>query len=325
MRWLAAAVLVCALGCGSRRGPDHLLFAAYSAPREIYHRHILPAFVADFRARAGTALRLDESYQASGTQSRAIVAGFEADVAALALAPDIDRLRAAGLVHHDLADEPDHGVVATTLVVLAVRPGNPKGIRDFADLARPGVEVVTPSPRTSGGAMWNFAAIYGAALRAGGSVADATQLIHDVVRNVTAMDKGARESIATFEQGIGDVAITYESEIAAGLVAGRRYEMVVPPRTIVIETVATVVDVYADEHGTRVAARALVDYLHSPPAQAAFIAGGFRPANPRAPSAPPLLAGAFTIGELGGWGRVKSELFGPAGVYTRAMEGSSQR
>jgi sulfate transport system substrate-binding protein len=318
MRSLLPTVLaLCALGgCARRHAPERLIFAAYSAPREVYHRDIIPAFIAEYRARTGVTARVDESYGGSGAQSRAIAGGFEADVAALALAPDLDRLADAGLIQHNWRGAPNSGVVQTSLVVLAVRPGNPRAIHDFGDLARPGVEVIMPNPRISGGAMWNVSAMWGAELRRTGSAGDAEALLAGVLRNVSVMDRGARESILTFEHGIGDVALTYENEVAAGRAAGRTYEQVTPPQTLVIECPAALVDSNVELHQNRALAQAFVEYLHSDAAQAAFASHGFRRVDA------PLSKGQFRIENLGGWKAVRRTVFAPEGVFARASRGA---
>ena len=194
-------------------------------------------------------------YLGSGAQSRAIVEGFEADVAALSLEADINRIEKAGLITQDWKDGPTKGMVSDSVVVFAVRPGNPKGIKDWADLAKPGVQILTPNPKTSGGAMWNILALYGAAKRGfvegvpANDDAAATAFLTSVLKNVTVMDKGARESITNFEKGVGDVAITYENEVLVGQQGGQDYEMVIPRSTILIENPVAVVDSYADKHG----------------------------------------------------------------------------
>ena len=294
--------------CGGRAGETRLLLAAYTAPREVYHRKIIPAFRAKWKAEHGNELRIDESYQGSGAQSRAIAGGFPADIAALALDPDIDRLVKANLVR---ADWKSHAASAHTLVALAVRSGNPNGIHDFPDLSRPGLQVIMPNPRISGGAMWNVSAIYGSARRGGASDEQAIELLGSIVRNVSVMDKGARESINTFEQGIGDAAVTYESEIFAGRAAGRHYDGVLPPRTLIIRCPIAVVDANVAEHGTREAADAFVEYLRGPEAQAAFVEYGFRTPNE-------MPKGTFTIEDLGGWKKVREEVFGSQGAWARA-------
>src|SRR6185369_7086343 len=201
-----------------------------------------------------------------------ITGGFEADIAALSLEGDIHKIAEAGLITHDWKSKPNRGIVSTSIVVIAVRPGNPKGINDWADIAQPGLNVLTPDPKTSGGAQWNVNAIYGAALRGLAGVqkddrAAAQEFLMNVFRNVSIMDKGARESITNYEKGVGDAAITYESEVRVGQAAGEKYEAVVPHSTLLIENPGAVVDVYADKHGTRAAAEGFVDFLHGAEAQ----------------------------------------------------------
>ena len=331
--WLAALASAGLLaGCrGTRRegGRVTLVLAAYTTPREAYARAIIPAFRRHWRERTGREVEFRESYQASGAQARAISAGFEADVAALSLEGDLDRVAEAGLIRHDWRAAPHGGMVSTSVVVLAVRPGNPAGVRDWADLTRPGLSVLTPDPRTSGGAQWNVNAIYGAALRgyAGGPKGDraaAQQFLKRVLANVSTMDKGARESITTFEKGVGDAAITYENEVLVARQAGRRYDYVIPRSTILIENPAAVVDQYVDKHGVREAAEAFVEFLRSEEAQRAYAQYGLRPVAPGvarefAAHYPPV-EDLWGIDYLGGWKRVAADVYGPQGAYTRSFE-----
>ena len=320
MRGVAIWLLCLGLaGCG-RGGGTRLLFAGYTASREVYHGTIIPAFRRAWQAKTGQTLIIDESYLASGAQSRAIVGGFEADVAALSLEPDLDRLVAAGLVKHDYHQAPHRGVVATSLVAMAVRPGNPRHIVDFADLARPGVEVLLPNPRISGGAMWNAAALWGAALARTGRADAAEDFLRSVLANVSVMDRGARESLVTFEQGIGEVAVTYESEILAGRAAGRHYDEIVSEVGLIVECPAALVDTYVDEHGSRAAAEALIAFLHGPEAQAALVAHGFRPAEYAPVPGRPEPRRAWRVAERGGWTKLREQLFGDRGAWTRASE-----
>jgi sulfate transport system substrate-binding protein len=258
-----------------------------------------------------------------------VIAGFQADVAALSLEPDIQQLVRAGLVDAGWASGPTRGIVTRSIVVFAVRPGNPKHIRTWDDLARPGVQVLTPNPATSGGAMWNIAALVGAALRgntasAAGDTAAALRLLQGVLRNVKIMDKGARESMLTFEQGVGDVAITYENEVLTARATGGTMEYVVPPGTLWIENPAAVVSGYSDDRRTTDVARAFVAYLVTPEAQAIFARNGYRPVIPAVASADLASAksirGAFTVADLGGWPKVQSVVFGPGGLFARALE-----
>ncbi|UQA61065.1 sulfate ABC transporter substrate-binding protein [Polyangium aurulentum] len=306
-----------------------LVLAGYSATRDVFDRALIPAFEADYRARTGKTLRVRSSYLASGAQSRAVVSGFEADVVALALEPDVARIEKAGLILHDVRKGERRGVFTTSIVALAVRPGNPKRIEGWADLAKPGLDVLMPNPKTSGGAMWNVSALYGAALAGGAGVPKgddkaAAGLLRAVLRNVAIMDKGARESLITFEKGVGDVAVTYESEVFAGRMAGRTYDLVIPSSTIVVEAMAAVVDGYVDRHGVRAEAEAFVNYLYSKDAQRALARYGFRSEDAEVmaehAASFPKVESPFRIDALGGWGKVVPSLFGKEGVFPRTWE-----
>ena len=208
--------------------------------------------------------------------------------------------------------------------MIPVRPGNPKGIHDWADLARGDVEVLTPNVRTSGGAMWNVLAIYGAALR--GHVpgvpkddpAAAEAFLSKVIQRVKVMDKGARESITTFESGVGDAAITYENEVIVALMAGQAMDYVVPSSTILIENPAVVVDGYTTKRGTEVVARGFVEFLHGTEAQAAFGKYGLRPVDTSVPTDLPKVGDLFTVADLGGWTGVGASVFDKGAGYDRA-------
>jgi sulfate/thiosulfate transport system substrate-binding protein len=311
--------------------PRILTLGAYTTPREVYGKAIIPAFQKHWKQKTGQDVRFQESYLGSGAQARAIVGGFEADVAALSLEADIDSIARAGLIQRDWRQGPNLGMVTRSVVVIAVRKGNPKAIRDWDDLRRTGLQVLTPNVRTSGGAKWNIGALYGAAMRgatsaAKGDAAAAETLLRDVLRNVTVMDKGARESMINFEKGVGDVAITYENEVLVGRKSGEDYEYVVPRASILIENPAAVVDKYADKHGNRDLAEAFVRFLTTPEAQRAFTTYGLRAvdsavAKQTAGNFPPV-RDLFSIRDLGGWAQVEKTLFAPNGVYERAMAGT---
>jgi sulfate transport system substrate-binding protein len=329
-----AAVLVACSG-GSATSPAgssgsvQLILGAYTTPREAY-AELITMFQVQWREAKGQEVTFEESYLGSGAQSRAIIDGFEADVTALSLEADVDRIAEAGLITHDWQAEPQRGMVSTSIVVFGVRNGNPEDIRGWADLARPGLEVLTPNPQSSGGAMWNILALYGAALRGyvEGVPPDdpvaATEFLQAVLSNVTVMDKGARESITNFEKGIGDVIITYENEILVGQKSGQDYEMVIPRSTILIENPVAVVDVYADKHGTREAAEAFVAFLFTRPAQEVFAEYGLRSIDEEVAQATadryPKVIDLFTIDDqFGGWAQATPEFFGDVGVYTQAI------
>jgi sulfate transport system substrate-binding protein len=331
--------------------PITLTLAGYAVPREAYG-DIIPLFQAYWLEQTGQQVIVQESYQASGAQSRAIAGGFEADIAALSLEPDITRLVDAGLVSEDWkTDNPYGGFVTQSVVVLAVRPGNPLGIQDWADVAAEGVEIITPDPATSGGAQWNILGAYGAARR--GFVPGfegeegSAEFLRSVISNIGVLDRDGRESFLTFERGIGNVAFTYENEVYAGLAAGGEYELVYPTSTILIENPIAVIDTYVDQHGTREVAEAFVQFVWSADAQRAFANRGFRPVNPavraeygiveaasdateEAPVAPaepgvitpdpdivfPPIEDLFTIEEFGGWPQARADVFSENGLFT---------
>ena len=306
-----------------------LTLGAYTTPREAY-QVLIPMFQEQWLEETGQQVVFEESYLGSGAQSRAIVEGFEADIAALSLEADINRIQDAGLISHDWKNDVTGGIVTTSIVAFAVREGNPLGIEDWADLAESGVEVLTPNPKTSGGAMWNVLGLYGAALR--GYAANvpannpnaASDFLLAVLNNVTVMDKAARESITNFEKGIGDAAITYENEVLVGQISGQTYELVIPTSTILIENPVAVVDTYVDEHGTREAAEAFVAFLFTEQAQEVFSHYGLRSADPvvaqnNAERYPPV-EDLFTVEYFNGWEEIMPAFFGNQGIYTITAE-----
>lgn len=309
-----------------------LLLGAYTVPKEAYEKRIIPAFEQAWKKKTGEIIHVRSAFSASGAQARAIVGGLEADVAAFSLESDLQHLVKAKLITHDWKQAPARGVVTTSVVALGVRRGNSKGIRTWEDLTKPGVEVLYPSPKTSGGAMWDVIAIYGAGLKLGkqrGLADDAAEqyaadLLKRVQRNVRVMDKSGRESVTTFERGVGDVIVTYENELIPRIQQGRPYELIIPAETVLIENPVAVVDRNADRHRVRDIAEAFVIFLHDKEAQWAFAEFGFRPTHDmvakfaaRAFAQPPTL---FSIADLGGWDSVFATLFGPEGAWARTVQ-----
>lgn len=310
-------------------GDVHLVLAAYTTPREAFGE-VIPLFQAYWLEQTGQTVTFEESYQGSGAQSRAVAEGFEADIVALSLEADVTRLEDAGLITHDWHAVGANGMLSTSVVAFAVRAGNPLGIDDWDDLGDEGVEVLTPNPATSGGAMWNVLALYGAALR--GNVEDvpgdapeaAKEFLKAVLANVTVMDDSARDSITNYEQGVGHVAITYENEVIVGQQAGNDYELVIPSSTILIENPVAVVDEYVDEHGTREVAEAFAEFLFTAEAQEIFAKHGLRSVHPEVAAAYadayPAVTDLFTIEFFGGWSQAREEIFGETGVFTTAIQ-----
>jgi sulfate/thiosulfate transport system substrate-binding protein len=312
--WIAAAavlaVALLAAGCGgtsdaeggaSGSGSTKLSLAAYSTPREAY-AELIPAFA---KTPEGDGVSITQSYGASGEQSRAVESGLPADVVAFSLAPDVTRLVEAGIVAEDWASDDHDGMVTDSVVVFAVREGNPKGIETWDDLLRDDIDVINPNPFTSGGARWNVMAAYGAQLKQGKSKDEAVQYLRDLFANVSVQDKSARESLQTFASGKGDVLIAYENEAITAQQAGQPLEYVIPDQTILIENPVAVTKDAPEQ------AKAFVDYLRTPEAQKVFAEKGYRSVLPdvvdeeRYPTPQTL----YTIDDLGGWDAVTTEFF----------------
>jgi sulfate transport system substrate-binding protein len=330
LRWtvsLCAVVALALLGGGAARlnseRSDTLAIGAYSVVRDAFHDVLLPAFAKRWEQQTGRKLRFEESYSGSGAQARAIASGFDADVAVLSLEGDIDKLVKAGLVRKDWNAGPHRGMITRSLVVIGYREGNPKGIRDWEDLTKPGVEVVYPDPKTSGGARWNINAIYGAGLLRAGRLspdrAAGTDLLSRVQANVLTMDASGRQSMATFERGTGDAVVTYENELLLQKkLQGRAIPYVIPRSTLLIEGPAAVVDAAVKRHGNRALAEAFVDYLRSEEAQRVLVDFGFRPLDASLETdaeRAPLPSHLFTMADLGGWGKINKEVFDTGGVW----------
>lgn len=329
---LTAALALLASACASSRVPESrtLTLGAYTTPREAF-REINKDFKKLWRERHGEEIEIRDSYLGSGAQSRAVVDGFPADIVVLSLEPDVERIVKAGLITHPWREGSQAGILTRSVVAFAVRSGNPKRVRDWADLVRPDVEVLSPNPRTSGGAMWNILAAYGAAERGRvpgfpASAEGGKEFLSALLRRVIAMDKGARESILTFEKGLGDVALSYENEVKVGIQQslGYPYELVLPSSTLLIENPVALVDKNVDRHGNRALVEAYLAYLFTPQAQRVFAKWGFRPVNPevhretvsefRDP------ADLFTIAAFGGWAKALPEFFGKEGLFGKLSE-----
>ena len=317
-------------GKQSTNGDVVLTLGAYTVPKEAYQREIIPAFKKYWFEKTGQRVRFEESYIGSGAQSRAIAAGFEADIAALSLEKDVQRLADLGLITHDWMDRPFGGFVTHSVVVIAFRQGNPKNIHDWEDLTKEGVSVIYPSPKTSGGAMWDVNAIYGAGLKMsengsrGLDSASAKSLLKSIQRNVKVMDKSARASMTTFENGVGDAILTYENEVLLRQMQGRMIPYVIPRATILIENPIAVIDRNVEKHGNREVAEAFVDYVMTEASQRAFAEYGFRPVDEEVAEVfsdkfprPEML---FDIHYLGGWENVHTTLYGSNGVWTEVID-----
>jgi sulfate/thiosulfate transport system substrate-binding protein len=335
-RLLAPAVLAAAAlaltacdGGGNapaRAGQRSLLNASYDPTRELY-AEFNRAFAFHWRASTGEDLTIRQSHGGSGKQARSVIEGLEADVVTLALAGDIDAIAAHGqLLARDWQERfPDHSCPYTSTVVFLVRPGNPRRIRDWDDLVRPGVAVITANPKTSGGARWNYLAAWAYALhQPGGSSASALEFVRRLYRNVPVLDSGARAATTTFVQrGIGDVLLAWENEAYLALkeLGAGSFTIVYPSVSMLAEPPVAVVDQVARRHGTTDVATAYLQYLYSREGQEIIARNFYRPRDPvvaaqyagRYGSAGTLV----TIAELGGWRQVQEQHFGDGGVFDR--------
>jgi len=314
----------------ANQGDVTLVIGAYSVVKDAF-ADLLPKFQAYWQAQTGQKVVFQESYEASGTQARAIAGGFEADVAVLAMAGDIDKIKKAGFITHPWEEAPYEGMITRSIVVLGTRDGNPKQIRDWEDLTRSDVKVLYPNPKTSGGAQWDINAIYGAGLKR--SEAESGQkdpeyakaFLKRVHERVESLDKSGRASMAAFEYGVGDVIVTYENELLARIKQGIPYHIVIPETTILIENPAAVVDANVDKHGTREVAEAFVAYLRSPEAQQSLADFGFRPVEPtvaeKVGGRYVTPKGLFDIQYLGGWNAVRELLYSPKGIWYQVLAG----
>jgi sulfate transport system substrate-binding protein len=321
------AVLVVAglaLVAPAARADVTLLNVSYDPTRELYQQYNA-LFAKHWAGQGGGAVSVKQSHGGSGKQARSIIDGLEADVATLALAYDTDALyEKGGLIPKDWQKRlPNNASPYTSTIVFVVRKGNPKGIKDWGDLARPGLKVITPNPKTSGGARWNYLAAWGWGQKAfGNDEGKVKDYIGKVFKNVPVLDSGARGSTTTFAQrGIGDVFISWENEahLIVRQFGADKFEIVTPSLSILAEPAVTVVDKVADKHGTRKAAEAYLKYLYSEEAQDLIARNFYRP---RSEAAAKKYAAQFpkvtliTIDEaFGGWQKAQKTHFDDNGVY----------
>ncbi|WP_084572925.1 sulfate ABC transporter substrate-binding protein [Methylocapsa aurea] len=304
---------------------ESLLNVSYDPTRELY-RAINEAFIADWQAKKGETISVRASHAGSGAQARAVIDGLNADVVTLALAADIDAIAAkSGKIPANWQKRlPNNSTPYTSTIVLLVRKGNPKGIKDWSDLIKPGVSVITPNPKTSGGARWNFLAAWGYATKKfKGDEAKVKEFVKGIYKNTPVLDTGARGSTISFAQrGLGDVLISWENE--AFLVSEEfgkdKFDIVVPSVSILAEPPVALVDGNVDAKKTRELAQAYLDFLYTPKAQAIIAKNYYRPAKPEA-AAPEDLARLPKIdlvtidGDFGGWTKAQAKYFADGGVF----------
>jgi sulfate/thiosulfate-binding protein len=320
MRRISLALLVVlvfpALAAGASRDVK-LTLVAYSTPKEAYGQ-LISAFQ---KTGAGKDVSFSQSYGSSGEQSRAVAAGLDADIVALSLAPDVSSLVQKKLVPQSWNKDKWQGMVTRSVVVFVVRDGNPKKLKTWTDLLKPGVQIVTPNPFTSGGARWNVMAAYGGALRAGKTPKQAIDYLGKMWKHVVAQPASAREGLVAFLAGRGDVFLAYENEALFAQKKGQSVQFVIPKATILIENPIAV----TSRSKSKAKARAFLNFLRTQPAQRIFAQNGYRPVVKGAarglsfPDRPQL----FTIKYVGGWPQVEKKFFDPrTGVMAR-IQGSN--
>jgi len=318
------ASLILALAAATAHADTTLLNVSYDPTRELY-KDFNAAFAADWKKQTGETVTINQSHGGSGKQSRGVIDGLEADVVTLALAYDIDALNQhGGLVPADWQKRlPDNSAPYTSTIVFLVRKGNPKAIKDWDDLVKPGIAVITPNPKTSGGARWNYLAAWGYAAKKYGGDAAAKDFVSKLFKNVPVLDSGARGATTTFvERGQGDVLLAWENEalLALGEGGGKdQFEIVLPSVSILAEPPVSVVDKVVDKRGTRKVAEAYLRYLYSPQGQEIAAKDGYRPrdqavAAKYASKFPKLPL--FTVDDtFGGWQKAQTTHFADGGTF----------
>jgi sulfate transport system substrate-binding protein len=312
-----------ALGLAAAAPAQEILNVSYDPTRELY-QDVNAAFAAQWKARTGKAVTIQQSHGGSGKQARAVVDGLEADVVTLALAYDVDAIAQGGLLGTGWQKKlPQNSCPYTSTMVFLVRKGNPKAIRDWGDLVKSGVSVITPNPKTSGAARWNYLAAWAWALRQpGGNETQARTFVTRLFKNVPVLDTGARGSTNTFVQrGIGDVLLAWENEafLAVKALGPDKVDIVVPSLSILAEPPVAVVDQVVDKKGTRAVAQAYLEYLYTPEGQALAAKHYYRPrdkaALARAPVKFPELKLVTIDDTFGGWASAQRTHFADGGTF----------
>ena len=336
MAWVTALALG-VTGCGGGGGGDAtvapltLLNVSYDPTRELY-RDINEAFARRYEQEHGRAVEIKQSHAASGSQARAVIDGLEADVVTLAVWPDVEAVAKAGLVRSGWQERFDNDAVPYhSVVVFVVRKGNPKGIKDWPDLVRGDVSIITPNPKTSGNGKYSFLAAWGAVTTAGGSDDDAERFVADLYRRTPVLDTGARAATATFSQkGLGDVHLTFENEAHLAVTEAKgELEIVYPSRSIRVDPPVAIVDVNVDRRGTRHAAEAYLGFLYTPEGRTIVAKHHYRPWGADSPTPPGVttwpVVETFDITAVGGWEAAMTRFFGENGVFDQIYAAQAGR
>jgi sulfate/thiosulfate transport system substrate-binding protein len=301
-----------------------ITLVGYAVPKAA-HDVIIQKFTTKWQQEHNQKVTFKQTYGGSGSQTRAVIDGLPADVVHLALGSDVNKLAQASLVSPDWAKKlPNQGIVARSVVAIVTRPGNPKQIKSFADLARPDVKWVTANPKTSGGARWNFLALWNSASKLGGNEAKDIEFVTSAFKNVVVQPKDAREATDAFaKQGQGDALLNYENETIFAKERGQALDYVVPDVNVSIDTPVAIVDKNVDKHGNREVVEAFAKYLFAPESQAEFVKLGYRPAATAAPDPRfPKIKTLGTVAEYGGWDLVQKKFFEDGGVYDKIQTGN---
>lgn len=313
----------------SQRAPVEITLVTYAVTKAAYDA-IIPLFVESWKqAHNGQQVTVNASYGGSGSQTRAVLDGLEADVVQLALALDTEKLEQGGLINPGWEQEAPNGAIVTNSVVaLVTRQGNPKGIRTWSDLAKPGIQVITANPKTSGGARWNFLGLWGSITQTGGTESQAQAFVRQVYGSAPVLPRDAREATETFfRNGQGDVLLNYENEvILAGQQGQRDFFSVIPPDNISISGPVAVVDRNVDRHNTRQVSEAFVQFLYTPAAQREFAKAGFRPVNTEVArefqNRFPRVSRLYTVEDLGGWDAIQQKFFADNAIFDQIYQPS---
>lgn len=306
------------------KGDVELTLVSFAVTRAA-HEAIIPKFVEKWKQEHNQNVTFNQSYGGSGSQARAVIDGLEADIVHLALALDVQKIEKAELIESGWEQEaPNNAIVSKSVAAIVTREGNPKGIKDWPDLAKNDVKVITANPKTSGGARWNFLALWGSVTRTGGNEAKAQEFVTKVYKNVPVLPRDAREaSDVFFKQGQGDALINYENEVILAGLNGEKLPYIIPEVNISIDNPIAVVDKNVDKHGNREVAEAFVEFLYTPEAQREFAKVGFRPVDPSVGEEPQVtkqykkLNTVFTVQDLGGWNTIQKQFFDDGAVFDK--------
>ncbi|MEG4962731.1 MULTISPECIES: sulfate ABC transporter substrate-binding protein [unclassified Microcoleus] len=315
----------------ANKGNVELTLVSFSVTKAA-HEAIIPKFVEYWQKEKGQTVTLNQSYGGSGSQTRAVIDGLEADVVHLAIGSDTQRIEKAGLIEPGWEKEfPNEGIVSKSVGAIVTREGNPKNIKTWEDLSKDGVKLITADPKTSGVARWNFLALWGSVVKTGGDETKALDFTTKVYKNVPILTKDAREATDVFfKQGQGDALINYENEIVLAGQKGEKPTYSIPEVNISIDNPIAIIDKNVDKHGTREVAEAFVKFLYSPEAQREFAKAGFRPVDATVAAEPEFaqkyapIKNLFTAQDLGGWGEIEKQFFASGAVFDK-IQGSTKQ